>query len=282
MTMLLTGAGKGSPGGGGGTTLFMDEPGLGSAVAGWSIPRRMRAAATNDKILVRRSSDSTTLDIPVVDDVLDEATLSTFGAGTDVFVHTVYDDSGNARDLVQATAANQPQIMAAGVILTGANGKPCARFDGSNDYLQTAAFTLSNPLTYFAVFNQLTWTANDKLFDGRTVNLAYMTQRLTTPNITISQSTTHIVNSSLAVNTWAMTTSVSDTSSSGIAVNDGAESTGTLGATAMGGVTVGSGGNAANFANMEFSEFVVYASNKSSTDRGTARTNINAFYALWV
>ena len=49
-------------------------------------------------------------------------------------VNSLNDQSGNARHLVQATAANQPTVATA-----GPNNRTCADFDGTNDYLATAA-----------------------------------------------------------------------------------------------------------------------------------------------
>lgn len=57
------------------------------------------------------------------------------------------DLSGNGRHLVQNITNNQPAYT------TGAiNGKPVVDFDGTNDSLRTAGFTLNQPFTYFMVF----------------------------------------------------------------------------------------------------------------------------------
>jgi hypothetical protein len=60
---------------------------------------------------VRRSSDSTLLDVGFNADGSFDATsyLAFIGAGNG-FAHTIYDQSGNGRHLVQASAAAQPQI----------------------------------------------------------------------------------------------------------------------------------------------------------------------------
>lgn len=57
------------------------------------------------------------------------------------------DKSGNARHATQATGANQPTTGTRTV-----NGRNVLDFDGTNDYLVTAAFTaLTQPLTIFLV-----------------------------------------------------------------------------------------------------------------------------------
>jgi hypothetical protein len=55
------------------------------------------------------------------------------------------DSSGNARTLTQATGANQPVFSTAQV-----NGLPAVTFDGTNDYLATAAF--ASPTSGASVF----------------------------------------------------------------------------------------------------------------------------------
>ena len=58
------------------------------------------------------------------------------------FVTTWYDQSGNGRNATQATAANQPSIVTAGVVNT-VNGKPVQRFNGS-EWLSFSSLTLTD------------------------------------------------------------------------------------------------------------------------------------------
>lgn len=109
-----------------------------SAAAAYSL-RKLRAAYTGSAIRVRRASDNTEQDIGFVDNVLDTSTLTSFCSGTNGFVKTWYDQSGNGRDATQTTAANQPQIVSSGSVILE-NGKPALQFDGSND-----GFALSIP-----------------------------------------------------------------------------------------------------------------------------------------
>jgi hypothetical protein len=84
---------------------------------------------------VRRSSDNAEQDIGFVNNVLDTSSLTTFCGGTNGFVTTWYDQSGNVRDIIQTTAANQPQIVSSGSVILE-NAKPCLKFDGSNDTIR--------------------------------------------------------------------------------------------------------------------------------------------------
>jgi uncharacterized membrane protein len=102
------------------------------AAAAYSL-RKLRTAYTGSAIEVRRDSDNATQDIGFVNNELDTSTLATFCSGTDGFVTTWYDQSGNGRNATQTTAANQPKIYdsVSGVIQE--NGKPSVQFDGSDD-----------------------------------------------------------------------------------------------------------------------------------------------------
>ena len=66
---------------------------------------------TGPLIRVRRASDSAEQDIGFDGDgLLDESALATFCAGTDGFVRTFYDQSGNGNDATQTNTASQPKV----------------------------------------------------------------------------------------------------------------------------------------------------------------------------
>jgi hypothetical protein len=121
------------------------------AAAAYSL-RLLRTEYTGSAIRVRRASDSEELDIGFAANELDTSALTTFCSGTNGFVKTWYDQSGNANDATQATAANQPQIVSSGSVILE-NGKPCVQFDGVNDVLNSSAVAFKwfvaalNPLT---------------------------------------------------------------------------------------------------------------------------------------
>ena len=91
------------------------------AAAAYSL-RLLRTAYTGDAIEVRRSSDNTTQDIGFVDGELDTTSLESFCSGTDGFVTTWYDQSGNGNDATQTTAAYQGKIVSSGSTIL-VNGK---------------------------------------------------------------------------------------------------------------------------------------------------------------
>ena len=86
--------------------------------------RRIRTTYTGPALRVRRSSDNTELDINfVANGDLDTAALLSFTGTSNGFVAKWYDQSGNSRDLIQATVLKQPQISMNGVVFTE-NDKP--------------------------------------------------------------------------------------------------------------------------------------------------------------
>ena len=108
--------------------------------AAYSFSRKLYTAYAGNCIEVRRSSDSTTQNIGFdADGNLDAAALATFCGVGSGFIRTIYDQSGNTRDLTQTTTANQPRIFNAGVLETLPNGQPAAYFDGTNDVLTRAS-----------------------------------------------------------------------------------------------------------------------------------------------
>jgi hypothetical protein len=111
--------------------------------------RKLRAGYTGSAIRVRRASDNTEQNIGFVNNVLDTASLTSFCSGTDGFVTTWYDQSGNGRNATQTTAANQPQIVSGGSVILE-NAKPCVNFNGSKT-LNTSLISSSTEATIISV-----------------------------------------------------------------------------------------------------------------------------------
>ena len=92
--------------------------------------RRMRSAYTGPAVRIRRSSDSAESDFTPAQ--IQNGTMAAWiGSGSDGFVRTWYDQSGNGLHSQQATAANQPRIDTT----QSRFGVASVLFDGSNDSL---------------------------------------------------------------------------------------------------------------------------------------------------
>ncbi|WP_161957399.1 arabinofuranosidase catalytic domain-containing protein [Aestuariivirga litoralis] len=103
--------------------------------------RRLSGGYSGPLLRVRRASDNTEQTIPAtIAGSLDTATLGTFCSGTSCFVSTLYDQSGNSRDAVQATTTAQPRLFAGGATETE-GGKPALRFTAAGLSLVAPAIT---------------------------------------------------------------------------------------------------------------------------------------------
>ena len=91
------------------------------AAAAYSL-RQLSSTYSGDAIVVRRASDNTTQAIGFVNNELDTTSLESFCSGTDGFVTTWYDQSGNGYDAAQTTAGSQPKIVSSGSTILE-NGK---------------------------------------------------------------------------------------------------------------------------------------------------------------
>jgi hypothetical protein len=134
-----------------------------NAVAAYSL-RQLRIAYTGSAIRVRRASDNTEQNIGFVNNSLDTSSLTSFCSGTNGFITTWYDQSGNGNNATQTTAANQPQIVSSGSVILQ-NGKPAVQFDGTNDFLDTSSFIASKTLaSIFLVYSIIQNKQNQTIF----------------------------------------------------------------------------------------------------------------------
>jgi hypothetical protein len=106
--------------------------------AAYSLSRRVNTSYSGPLFRVRRSSDNVETDIPQASGVVDAAALATAVGSSDAFVTALYDQSGFARHLTQATAAAQPRVATAGTLVTS-GGKLAFTTDGTDDVLFIAS-----------------------------------------------------------------------------------------------------------------------------------------------
>jgi len=134
-----------------------------NAAAAYSL-RKLDKDYTGSAIRVRRSNDNSEQDIGFVGNDLDTASLKTFVGANSGFVTTWYDQSGNARNATQTTAANQPRIVNAGTV-DRRNGKLIVFFDGTNDNLTHAAITANYQREHYSVMTNRDSTSTGILYE---------------------------------------------------------------------------------------------------------------------
>lgn len=160
------------------------------------------------------------------------------------------DQSGNGRIMSQTTGTNQPTKETDGSIL----------FDGVDNWMATAAFTLDQPETIYISFRQVTWADTDYISDGGLVNGAAIAQRTTSPSIDLFAGVGPTAqNTNLPVNIYGVIAAVFNGAASSLKVNGTAATTGNAGAGNMTGFTLGSVANATQFSNIQVKEILIYS-----------------------
>lgn len=137
--------------------------GRGDIQYAYSINRLLNTSYTGPSFKVRRSSDNSELDINfLASGYLDTTTLLNFCSGTDGYVSVLYDHSGNAYDLQQLTAINQPKVVSSGNLIIGLNGLHTIRFDEtSNHHLESANSNYPDPPSFTIFHISGSGTRND-------------------------------------------------------------------------------------------------------------------------
>lgn len=199
------------------------------------------------------------------------------GQGFNAYVTTLYDQSGNGRDATQATAASQPQIVADGVVVTDANGKPAMDFEGTDDYLQFS-HSASQPFSIIFVHESDTTlaTSND-FFDTLAGGRALIDQSGSDYRLFANLA----VGSGIAVDTDpALIFTVFNGASTLLAKNGVSSGTLNAGTSATGSInSIGFSSPSGSYYNGKISEFILYASDQS-TSRSVIEANIASRYGI--
>ena len=248
------------------------------ATAAYSV-RRLSSTYTGNAIRVRRSSDNAEQNIGFVNNELDTASLLTFCGVGNGFVTTWYDQSGNANDAIMSTAANQPQIVSSGSLLT-VNSKPCLSFDGTNDYFNLTS-NISTGSSSFNTFVGKRGATGRRLFGLAGIstfqylwgiwsdNFAYLQAKTTGYNFSVSNLDT----------TQILLTGLNNAGTMSMFKNGNTLSS-TFTSTSLN-VNINALGLYSTFyAYCELQEIVFYNSEQSANRTGI-ETNINSFFTIY-
>ena len=252
------------------TGLLDDYPG---AAAAYSL-RLLDTTYNQSAIRVRRASDNHEQNIGFDGNDLDITALATFCAGTNGFVKTWYDQSGNARNAMQATTSAQPKVYDSSTGVELENGKPTAYWtSASMNLIATPASPISQPYTIFAVaanddYQSLAgvadvqsgmWLGTHYISGG--INVVRFGTELfgaaSTPNQSIYYGLGNGVNSEVGVN--------------GIT-----EATGNAGSADITRFGIG-----VSFGYLGAIQEVIFYSSDQSTNRAAIETNINDAYSIY-
>ena len=258
------------------------------AAAAYSL-RLLDTSYTGDAIVVRRASDSATQAIGFVNNELDTATLESFCSGTDGFVTTWYDQSGNGNNATQTTASAQPQIVSSGsTILDG--GKPSILINAtsvsSSVRLQTQEFSLTQPFTMFGVATAYDVSDNtQQLTDNRDSTVSAGLAIQVNSNAYAIGAGGLLVYKNPAINGSAIHYGLFNGSNSNEGYN-GSTANSNAGYNGANGITIGGARGIGSPVSSSYGwvgsiyELIVYDVNQS-TNRTGIETNINEYYSIY-
>ena len=241
-----------------------------TAAAAYSL-RNLKTSYTGSVIRVRRSSDNAEADF-TADEITDGTLLAWVGntASDNGYVTTWYDQAGS-NSATQGTAANQPKIVDAGVLVEE-NGRPALEFTTSTEMLTSASGTYSQPNTYFIIAKNN--NVNSDFIDGSI---------LVDRNLNDINSGFHRMFAALSFQSTFPNTanqflrySLFDGASSEIAIDAASVETGDVGFQGLE-KSFRIGDNTSAFL---MQELIIYNSDQSS-NRTNIETNINDYYSIY-
>jgi hypothetical protein len=264
------------------------------AAAAYSV-RLLRSTYTGSAIRVRRSSDNTEQDIGFTAlGNLDESALTTFVGANNGFVTTWYDQSGNARNATQSTAANQPRIVNLGTI-EKENNLPIVVFDGSNDFLNASgSYSLATGSVFGTVKSISSATAKTIFSRSSTTVLSDRREMFnyiasTRYDLQVSNFVTYpTAQKTYTPTNYALFTGIIEGATSTMSnyINGSIGTTATSVSAGLSGTIVTSIGTVYQTAsplfymNGKIGEIIVYPSNQSSNRTGI-ESNINTYYGIY-
>jgi hypothetical protein len=254
--------------------------------------RLLLGARYNSALLrVRRSSDNAEVDVFVdtnyglslssnITSRTSGTTLGTWVGANSAFVTTWYDQSGNNNNAVQATAANQPTIVASGVLQTNL-GKASLSFNGTTAFQATVNWTNLFATYTVAKLNNLTPAVQSLYRDNGASNstgvIAFNSPRTDTYRVRTSIVTTASI-IEFDANTKLVTLS-SDATTGYAYLNNGLRASNAVSGNVGTTMYIGSNGagNTGGIVGL-MSEWITYPSNSNLS---AINTNINSYYSVY-
>jgi hypothetical protein len=252
--------------------LLEDYPG---AAAAYSL-RLLDSTYTGSAIRVRRASDNAEQDIGFdSNNELDTSALATFCSGTDGFLRTWYDQSGNGLDATQTSTSSQPVIHHFDTGVPLENGKPIIRSEAGQHQL---VFSLAGNANqhYFSVVHMET---NQNVFTNDAGDAAKF--YLAAEDVSVSSPYGNVTGGDFYLNGSLSNATVSSRDS----LHDALRNNQRLFSQKINNSGWGSSqyfgyGFSPSFRMMDLQEVVIYNSDKYS-ERSGIETNINDYYSIY-
>jgi hypothetical protein len=261
-----------------GTPLLLDTyPG---AAAAYSV-RLLRTAYTGNAIRVRRSSDNTEQNIGFVAGNLDTTALTSFCSGTNGFVTTWYDQSGNGRNATQTTAANQPQIVVSGTIVTQ-NSKTAIQNNSSFDArLINSVLSVGTTQSIFAVGNSP--QSDRQVFFDSYDSVANAFLRFIDPNVMSLQGSVSLITTNTNQKLWSILTAtdLNVWENNSLTITNVVNTVNGLSGISLFDIRGNPSPLVTGYAwEGKMQELVIYSTSQSS-NRTAIQNNINSYYAIY-
>jgi len=237
--------------------------------------RKLRNGYSGDCVRVRRSSDNAEQDFGFVNDVVDMASIITFCGAGNGFVTTWYDQSGLGKDVIQATAGNQPQIITSGApYLVG--GKAYLNF--ANSHLRKASETGININNICSIALVSLDSAGSYAW-GLNTSPRYYAPSIVSSNNWIAYNTANTFNSTLGVGNRGLFTCNGDLTNFVSRLNGSQYGTTAVFSGNINNIGIGTP-NASLYSTGKYFEFILYSASQSAnlTD---LETDINDYYAVY-
>ena len=237
--------------------------------------RKLRNGYSGQCVRVRRSSDNAEQDFGFVDDVIDMASIITFCGVGNGFVTTWYDQSGNTKDVTQATAGNQPQIIASGAPYS-VSDKFYLNFASS--HLRRGSETGIN-INNICSIALVSLDASGSYGWGLNTGARYYMPSIVSSSNWVSYNTANTFNSFLSVGNRGLFVGNGDTTNY-IARLNGSQ----FGTTAVSSANISQIGigtpNTSIYSTGKYFEFILYSASQTA-NISALETNINDYYAVY-
>lgn len=248
------------------------------AAAWWGLRAYSGATVGSNLVKLRRDSDDGTQDFAsLASGALDVSSISSFKGAANLFVHTLYDQSGNGRNATQTTNANQPAFT-----LSGLGSLPIITFTGASGHkLTTASFSVSQPFSVSAVAIRPSAAARDSYLGdgGGGIQISF------SPNANeLRNFAGNNINSASPIaytdNTWSAIQSILNSTTSGWYVDGNSKvdlDAGTTGITA--GVTIGDDAFSDPF-DGSLTELGIWGSAFNATQASNMNSNQHTYWVI--
>lgn len=149
--------------------------------------------------------------------------------------------------------------------------------------METALFSLSQPITIYAVLRQITWGSTDTLWECSIVDAQYnrITQNGSTPDLKFTSGTISAANANLAVGSKGMITTIGNGANGFFQVNNTTALTGNYGSLGVQAIQLATDTNhAARFGNFQLYEFLMFNAAHNASQRALVQNYLAARHGL--